>query len=121
MLPYHPAHVFAILAEELGIIGVIFLIILFYLFIRKCFYIGDRALKVGLKFQGYLSYAIGIFITMQAFLAMFINLGIAPTKGLVLPLFSYGGSNYLVSILSITIIFRIYRDVYKETLNSAIR
>ena len=121
-LPFpHTDFVFAILAEELGIFGVIFLIILFYLFIRKCFYIGDRALRVGLKFQGYLSYAIGIFITMQAFLSMFINLGIAPTKGLSLPLFSYGGSNYLVSILSITIIFRIYRDVYKETLNSAIR
>ena len=121
-LPFpHTDFVFAILAEELGIFGVIFLIILFYLFIRKCFFIGDRALKVGLKFQCYLSYAIGIFITMQAFLSMFVNLGIAPTKGLALPLFSYGGSNYLASILSITIIFRIYRDVYKETLNSAIR
>tara|TARA_B110000014_G_C20117996_1_gene591152 strand:- start:207 stop:1358 length:1152 start_codon:yes stop_codon:yes gene_type:complete len=121
-LPFpHTDFIFAILAEELGIFGVIFLIILFYLFIRKCFSIGDKALRVGLKFQGYLSYAIGIFITMQAFLSMFINLGIAPTKGLSLPLFSYGGSNYLVSILSITIIFRIYRDVYKETLNSAIR
>jgi len=44
-----------------------------------------------------------------------------PTKGLALPFFSYGGSNYLASMLSITIIFRIYRDVYKKSLNSSIR
>ena len=49
---------------------------------------------------------------------MAINLGIAPTKGLALPFFSYGGSNYLVSLLAITMVFRIYRDVYKNSLNS---
>ena len=52
---------------------------------------------------------------------MAVVLGIAPTKGLALPFFSYGGSNYLVSLLSVTIIFRIYRDVYKKSLNSSIR
>ena len=66
-------------------------------------------------FQGYLSYAIGVFISLSySFLPMAVNLGIVPTKGLALPFFSYGGSNYLVSILSITIILRIYRDVHKE-------
>lgn len=82
---------------------------------------GDKALRVGLVFQGYLSYAIGIFITSQALLNISVNLGIMPTKGLVLPFFSYGGSNYLVSILSITIILRIYRDVYKQSINSSLR
>ena len=52
---------------------------------------------------------------------MAVNLGIVPTKGLALPFFSYGGSNYLVSILSITIILRIYRDVHKKSLNSSLR
>ena len=78
-------------------------------------------MRVGLLFQGYLAYGIGIFITMQALLSMAVNLGMAPTKGLALPLFSYGGSNYLVSILSIAIILRIYRDVYKKSLNSSLR
>ena len=52
---------------------------------------------------------------------MAVTLGIAPTKGLAMPFFSYGGSNYLVSILSITIVLRIYRDVYKQSLNSSLR
>ena len=117
----HTDFIFAILAEELGIFGVVFTIILFYLFIKKCFFVGDKALRVGLIFQGYLSYAIGIFITLQAFLSMAVTLGIAPTKGLAMPFFSYGGSNYLVSILSITIVLRIYRDVYKQSLNSSLR
>jgi len=117
----HNDFIFAVLAEELGILGIIFIVLIFYLFFRKCFYIGNRALRVGLPFQGYLSYAIGIFITMQAFLHISVNLGLVPTKGLALPFFSYGGSNYLASMLSITIIFRIYRDVYKKSLNSSIR
>jgi cell division protein FtsW len=117
----HTDFIFAVLAEELGIFGIVLIIALFYLFIRKCFSIGDRAIRVDLIFQGYLAYGIGIFITMQVLLSMAVNLGMAPTKGLALPLFSYGGSNYLVSILSITIVFRIYRDVYKKSINSSIR
>ena len=117
----HTDFIFAILAEELGIFGVIFTIILFYLFIKKCFFVGDKSFRLGLIFQGYLSYAIGIFISLQAFLNMSVNIGIVPTKGLALPFFSYGGSNYLVSILSIAIILRIYRDVYKKSLNSSLR
>ena len=117
----HTDFIFAVLVEELGIFGIVLIITLFYLFIRKCFFIGDRAIRVGLIFQGYLAYGIGMFITMQVLLSMAVNLGMAPTKGLAFPLFSYGGSNYLVSILSITIMFRIYRDVYKKSINSSIR
>ena len=117
----HTDFIFAILAEELGIFGVIFTIALFFLFVKKCFFIGDKSFRLGLIFQGYLSYAIGIFISLQAFLNMSVNIGIVPTKGLALPFFSYGGSNYLVSILSIAIILRIYRDVYKKSLNSSLR
>ena len=117
----HTDFIFSVLAEELGIFGVLLIVILFYLFIRKCFSIGDRAIRVGLTFQGYLSYAIGIYITLQAYLNISVNLGLIPTKGLALPFFSYGGSNYLASMLAITIIFRIYRDVYKKSLNSSIR
>lgn len=117
----HTDFIFAVLAEELGIFGIVLIIILFYLFLRKCFSIGDRAIRVNLIFQGYLAYGIGMFIILQVLLSMAVNLGMAPTKGLALPLFSYGGSNYLVSILSITIMFRIYRDVYKKSINSSIR
>ena len=117
----HTDFIFAVLAEELGIYGVLLIVILFYLFIRKCFFIGDRAIRVGLTFQGHLSYAIGIYITLQAYLNISVNLGLIPTKGLALPFFSYGGSNYLASMLAVTIIFRIYRDVYKKSLNSSIR
>ena len=117
----HTDFIFSILAEELGIFGIIFIIFLFYFFMKKCFFIGNKSFRVGLLFQGYLSYAIGIFIGSQAFLNMSVNLGIVPTKGLALPFFSYGGSNYLVSILSIAIILRIYRDVYKKSLNTSPR
>ena len=111
----------AVLGEELGIFGIIFLIFLFYLLFRKCFKIGDKALRVDLNFQGLLAYAIGIYLMIQVLLNLSVNLGLLPTKGLSLPFFSYGGSNYLVSLLAVTIVFRIYRDVYKKALHSSIR
>ena len=117
----HTDFIFAVLGEELGIFGIIFLIFLFYLLFRKCFKIGDKALRVDLYFQGLLAYSIGIYLMMQVLLNLSVNLGLLPTKGLPLPFFSYGGSNYLVSLLAITILFRIYRDVYKKALHSSIR
>jgi len=68
-----------------------------------------------------LAYAIGLYLIIQVLLNLSVNLGLVPTKGMALPFFSYGGSNYLASLLAITIIFRIYRDVYKKTMNSSIR
>ena len=117
----HTDFIFAVLGEELGIFGIIFLIFLFYLLFRKCFKIGDKALRVDLNFQGLLAYAIGIYLMIQVLLNLSVNLGLLPTKGLSLPFFSYGGSNYLVSLLAVTIVFRIYRDVYKKALHSSIR
>ena len=68
-----------------------------------------------------LAYAIGLYLIIQVLLNLSVNLGLVPTKGMALPFFSYGGSNYLASLLAITIILRIYRDVYKKTMNSSIR
>ena len=117
----HTDFIFAVIGEELGIFGILFLVFLFYLLYKKCFLLGDKALRVNLNFQGMLAYAIGLYLIIQVLLNLSVNLGLVPTKGMALPFFSYGGSNYLASLLAITIIFRIYRDVYKKTVNSSIR
>ena len=81
------------------------------------FLLGDKALRVNLNFQGMLAYAIGLYLIIQVLLNLSVNLGLVPTKGMALP-FLVTVEVIIASLLAITIIFRIYRDVYKKTMNS---
>ena len=114
----HTDFIFAIIAEELGLFGSILMIFLFSILIYKCFNLGGKALKLNLKFQGYLSYGIGLYFGFQSLLHMYVNVGMSPTKGLTLPFFSAGGSSYIVSFISIYFVFKIYREVYLATINT---
>lgn len=114
----HTDFIFAIIAEELGLFGSILMIFLFSILIYKCFNLGSKALKLNLKFQGYLSYGIGLYFGFQSLLHMYVNVGMSPTKGLTLPFFSAGGSSYIVSFISIYFVFKIYREVYLATINT---
>lgn len=103
----HTDFVFAILAEELGLIGVISLMSLFTWMVMRAFIIAIRSEILGLPYAAYLSYGIGLEIAVQTFINLGVNMGILPTKGLTLPLISYGGSSMIVTCLMLALLLRV--------------
>jgi cell division protein FtsW len=103
----HTDFLFAVIAEELGLLGVIAVITLFSFLIAKIFLIGRRAQRLGQHFSGFVAYGIGLWFVIQFTVSMGVNSGLLPTKGLTLPLMSYGGSSMLVNCITIAILLRI--------------
>jgi cell division protein FtsW len=103
----HTDFLFAVIAEELGLLGVIAVIALFTFLIAKIFLVGRRAQRLGQHFSGYVAYGIGLWFVIQFTVSMGVNSGLLPTKGLTLPLMSYGGSSMLVNCITIAILLRI--------------
>ncbi len=103
----HTDFVFAVWAEEFGLLGVLLLVLLYAFVVWRSFAIGSVAQKAGDHFSGYLAYAIGTWIGLQSFINMGVNMGALPTKGLTLPLLSYGGSSLVVMIVAIAMLLRI--------------
>ena len=99
----HTDFVFAVLGEELGIIGGSSLVFLFLILITRLFYLGSKAIEIGEKFLGYVVNGIGVSIASQCFLNIAVNLGLLPTKGLPLPFVSYGNNNLMVCCISMGI------------------
>ncbi|MBS9402095.1 putative lipid II flippase FtsW [Halomonas sp. TRM85114] len=102
----HTDFVFAVLAEELGLFGAIAVIGLFALLIWRAMAVGRRAELARLPFAAFLSYGIALIIGAQAFINIAVSTGMLPTKGLTLPLLSYGGSSLVVSALMMTLVLR---------------
>ena len=102
----HTDFVFAVLAEELGLVGAIAVVALFALLIWRSMAVGRRAELAGLPFAAYLSYGIALVIGAQAFINIAVSSGMLPTKGLTLPLLSYGGSSLLVSAVMMALLLR---------------
>ncbi len=103
----HTDFVFAVLAEELGFIGVLVVLLLYGFLLTRIMNIGRRAVESGNYFAGYMAWGLGITLTLQAVINIGVNSGVLPTKGLTLPLISYGGSSLVVSCVAIAIILRI--------------
>ncbi len=103
----HTDFLFAVLAEELGFVGVCFIVLLYSLLFFRAFKIGLQAEKSGNRFAAYLAYGIGVWLALQAVINMGVNMGLLPTKGLTLPLMSYGGSSLLVCCMAIGLLLRI--------------
>ena len=103
----HNDFLFAILAEELGLIGVVFTIALFAIVVWRSLAIGTAAERQGSFFAAYLAYGIGLWIAIQAIINIGVNMGVLPTKGLTLPLVSAGGSSLLVMCAAIALLLRI--------------
>lgn len=106
----HTDFVFAILAEEFGLLGSIFIVLMFSLLIYRAFKIARVAEKASMLFHAYLSYGIAILLGVQASINLGVNMGLLPTKGLTLPLVSYGGSSLVVSIACIAILLRVHNE-----------
>jgi cell division protein FtsW len=115
----HTDFVFAVLAEEMGLVGVIGVIGLFVALVWRAFQISRMASVAGLKFQSYLALAFGMWLGLQAIVNIGVNMGVLPTKGLTLPLLSYGRSSLIVSLGWLGVLLRIYHEV-KCTSRSAV-
>jgi cell division protein FtsW len=106
----HTDFVFAVLAEELGFVGIAVVVLLVLALAYRALMIARAAAEAGLKFQSYLAAAFGIWFGLQAFINMGVNMGLLPTKGLTLPLLSYGRSSLLVTLGWIGIVLRVHHE-----------
>jgi cell division protein FtsW len=98
--------ILAVIAEELGLVGVVLVLALFALIVWRCFRIGLDSLRHGLPFGGYCAIGVGLSIGIQALVSVGVNLGVLPTKGLTLPLISAGGSSLLMTSAAIALALR---------------
>ncbi|QIA62521.1 cell division protein FtsW [Vibrio astriarenae] len=103
----HTDFVFAVLAEELGFIGVVLILLLIFSLVGKAIFIGKRALEQEQMFGGYLGFGIGIWFAFQTLVNVGAAAGMVPTKGLTLPLISYGGSSLIIMAIAVSILLRI--------------
>ncbi|MGI4857792.1 MAG: putative lipid II flippase FtsW [Janthinobacterium lividum] len=103
----HTDFILAVIGEELGFVGVMIVILMFYWFVRRSFEIGRQALALDRTFSALVAKGIGLWMGAQAFINMGVNLGILPTKGLTLPLVSYGGSGILLNCVACAVLLRV--------------
>lgn len=103
----HTDFVFAVIAEELGLVGAVSVVGLFALLVYRALSIGRKAELRRLPFAAYLSYGIGLVFGAQAFINIGVSTGMLPTKGLTLPLLSYGGSSLVVSCVMVALLMRV--------------
>jgi cell division protein FtsW len=103
----HTDFIIAVLAEELGMVGLLVVITLYALLLVRGFQIGARAQRTGQAFAAHLAYGLSTWFGLQVFISIGVNMGLLPTKGLTLPLISYGGSSLLVTCLALALLLRV--------------
>lgn len=103
----HTDFIFAILAEEFGLIGIATVIALFGVLVYRLFSIGLKAQRADQPFGAFVCWGVGLWIGLQALVSMGVNLGVLPTKGLTLPLVSSGGSSLMMTMLALGLVLRI--------------
>ncbi|QEA40185.1 putative lipid II flippase FtsW [Pistricoccus aurantiacus] len=114
----HTDFVFAVIAEELGLVGAMAVIGLFALLVYRALAAGRRAELARLPFAAYLSYGIALVLGSQAFINIAVSTGMLPTKGLTLPLLSYGGSSLLISAVMVALLVRVDVDTRRAVRRS---
>jgi cell division protein FtsW len=102
----HTDFIFAVIGEELGLAGVLLVIGLFVLAVGRGLYLGLKGVEVGQRFAGYVAFGVSLMLAMQAFVSVGVNLGALPTKGLTLPLISYGGSSMVLTCAMAGVLLR---------------
>jgi cell division protein FtsW len=111
----HTDFLFAVTAEELGLLGAVVVIALFAVVVGRALWIGRRAECQGHLFGAYLAYGLGIWVALQAFINIGVNMGVLPTKGLTLPFMSYGGSSLVVMCIVVALVLRVDVDVRRNS------
>ena len=107
----HTDFIFSVIAEELGLLGVLTVIGLFSLLVWRIFAIGAAAEQAGQRFWAFVAYGLGIWFGFQSFVNMGVNMGLLPTKGLTLPLMSYGGGSIMVMCCAVALLFRLHSEI----------
>lgn len=103
----HTDFLLAVIGEELGLAGVLVVVALFYWIVRRGFEIGRQAIAIDRVFSGLVAKGVALWIGFQAFVNMGVNVGLLPTKGLTLPLMSYGGTGLMVNCVALAILLRV--------------
>ncbi len=103
----HTDFLLAVIGEELGFVGVACVVVAFFWLTRRLFHIGRQAIALDRVYAGLFAQGIGIWMGGQAFINMGVNLGVLPTKGLTLPLMSYGGSAILMNVIALAMVMRV--------------
>ncbi|MDD5247630.1 MAG: putative lipid II flippase FtsW [Rhodocyclaceae bacterium] len=103
----HTDFLLAVIAEELGFAGVLVIIVLFGLLVQRAFAVGRQALLLDRVYAGLVAQGIGIWLGVQAFINMGVNMGLLPTKGLTLPLMSFGGSGIVANCIALALLLRV--------------
>jgi cell division protein FtsW len=103
----HTDFLLAVIGEEFGLVGVLMLIVLFVWMTRRIMHIGRQAIALDRVFAGLVAQGVAIWIGFQAFINMGVNLGALPTKGLTLPLMSFGGSAILMNLVALAVVLRV--------------
>jgi len=103
----HTDFLLAVIGEELGLVGVLLVISLFLWMTRRIMHIGRQAIAMDRLFAGLVAQGVGVWIGFQALINVGVNLGALPTKGLTLPLMSYGGSAIMLNLLALAVVLRV--------------
>jgi len=114
----HTDFVMAVLAEEFGFIGIALILILSMVLVFKALMLGKRALAKEKFFEAFFAYAIGIWVCFQAAVNVGASAGIVPTKGLTMPLISYGGSSMIIMTLAVVILIRIDHELRMQSIQA---
>ncbi|MGH8146199.1 MAG: putative lipid II flippase FtsW, partial [Rhodanobacteraceae bacterium] len=109
----HTDFILAVIAEELGFVGVMFVLALFALLIGRGLQLGLRGVEVGQHRAGYIAFGISLMIGLQALVSVGVNLGVLPTKGLTLPLISSGGSSTLMTCIMLGVLVRAGYEIHR--------
>jgi cell division protein FtsW len=107
----HTDFVFAVFAEEFGLLGSLTLIALFLALLWRIFQLGKRAHDAERFFEAYLAIGLGTWMGLQAFINVGVNMGLLPTKGLTLPLISYGRSSLIITMIGIGLLLRVHHEL----------
>jgi cell division protein FtsW len=102
----HTDFIFAVIGEELGLVGIVLVASLFALAVGRGLYLGLKGVEIGQRFAGYVAFGISLMLAMQAIVSVGVNLGALPTKGLTLPLISYGGSSMVLTCAMAGVLLR---------------
>ena len=117
----HTDFVFAVFAEEFGLLGSFVLIGLFFTLLWRVFNLAMRAADNEKLFEAYLAIGIGTWLGLQAFINVGVNMGLLPTKGLTLPLISYGRSSLIITLMAIGLLLRIHHELATDSHSSGSR
>ncbi|WP_334177457.1 putative lipid II flippase FtsW [Pseudoxanthomonas sp.] len=117
----HTDFIFSVIGEELGFAGICLVVALYALLVGRAFVVGLRCVEMRRHFAGYVAFGVALWIGMQSFVSMGVNLGLLPTKGLTLPLISSGGSSILMTCVAMGLLLRVSYELERTQRQVALR